>query len=319
MAMENTAIKQKFNLSALIWDYVLITIGVFLYTMAWSWMMIPNGIASGGLTGACTILNFATGIPVYLSFTVVNILLIIAGVFVLGRGFGFKTLYAIGLSSLFLGILGKMDSMYLFFDNKLLLVVVAGILESTGIALILDRGGSTGGTDIVALIVNKFWPISLGRVFLVTDFFIIASVLLVDGKTIEDMVYGYVAMLVFSVMVDWITLGRKSTWQIMIFSDKYKEIADSVINDLQRGVTALEAQGWYSGEYRKVLLIMVRKPELHTITKAVKTIDPKAFMTVSAASTVYGEGFDEMKTGMNLTLKKKQTNGKPKQESVQDN
>ena len=299
----------KINLTSLIWDYILITLGVFLYTMAWSWMMIPNGIASGGLTGAATILNFATGIPVYLSFTVINVLLIIAGVLVLGKGFGFKTLYAIGLSSLFLGILGKMDTMYLFFDNKLLLVVVAGVLESIGIAIILDRGGSTGGTDIVALIINKFWPISLGRVFLVADLFIIASVLLVDGKTIEDMVYGYVAMLVFSIMVDWITLGRKSTWQIMVFSDKYKEIADSVINDLKRGVTALDAQGWYSGENKKVLLIMVRKPELHTITKAVKSIDPKAFMTVSAASTVYGEGFDEMKTGVTLNLKKKQSNG----------
>ena len=115
--MENSLLNKKVNIAAIVGDYVLITIGVFLYTMAWSWMMIPNGIASGGLTGACTILNFATGIPVYLSFTVVNVLLIIAGVFVLGRGFGFKTLYAIGLSSLFLGILSKMDSMYLFFDN----------------------------------------------------------------------------------------------------------------------------------------------------------------------------------------------------------
>ena len=307
--MEKSLKINRKDVTAAIWDYILITFGVFLYTMAWSWMMIPNGIASGGLTGACTILNFATGIPVYLSFTVINVLLIIAGVLVLGKGFGFKTLYAIGLSSLLLGVLGKMDSMFLFFDNKLLLVTVAAVLESTGIALILDRGGSTGGTDIVALIVNKFWPISLGRVFLVTDFFIIASVLLVDGKTIEDMVYGYVAMLVFSVMVDWITLGRKSTWQIMVFSDKYQEIADSVINDLKRGVTALDAQGWYSGENKKVLLILVRKPELHTITKAVKAIDPKAFMTVSAANTVYGEGFDEMKTGVELNLKKKQTNG----------
>ena len=307
--MEKSLKINRKDVTAAIWDYILITFGVFLYTMAWSWMMIPNGIASGGLTGACTILNFATGIPVYLSFTVINVLLIIAGVLVLGKGFGFKTLYAIGLSSLFLGVLGKMDSMFLFFDNKLLLVTVAAVLESTGIALILDRGGSTGGTDIAALIVNKFWPISLGRVFLVTDFFIIASVLLVDGKTIEDMVYGYVAMLVFSVMVDWITLGRKSTWQIMVFSDKYQEIADSVINDLKRGVTALDAQGWYSGENKKVLLILVRKPELHTITKAVKAIDPKAFMTVSAANTVYGEGFDEMKTGVELNLKKKQTNG----------
>ena len=298
----------KKNILGVLDDYVVITIGVLFYTFAWADMLIPNGIASGGLTGACTILNFATGIPVYLTYIVINGLLILAGVLVLGKGFGFKTLYAIGLSSLGLDFLAGMDFLHVFFDNKLLLVIVAAIIESIGITCILARGGSTGGTDIVALIVNKFWPVSLGRVFLAVDMFIIASVLLVPGKTVEDMVYGYVAMVIFSVFVDWVLLGRNSSWQVMVFSDKYKEIADTVINDLGRGVTALDALGWYSGENKKVLLIMVRKPELRTITKTVKEIDPKAFVTVSSASTVYGEGFDEMKTGVNLKLKKKTRN-----------
>lgn len=300
-------------------DYLVITLGVFLYTFAWADMMIPNGIASGGLTGACTILNFATGIPVYLSYIVVNTMLILLGTVVLGKGFGFKTLYAIGLSTLGLDILAGMENLHVFFDNKLLLVVVAAIIESIGITFILARGGSTGGTDIVALIVNKFWPVSLGKVFLALDLFIIASVLLIPGKTVEDMVYGYVAMVIFSVFVDWVLLGRNSTWQIMVFSNKYKEIADTVIHDLNRGVTALDAQGWYSGEHKKVLLIMVRKPELHTITKTVKEIDPTAFVTVSSASTVYGEGFDEMKTGINLKRKKKSNNGNQTEEHPANN
>lgn len=299
---------KKHKFLSVIDDYIVITIGVALYTFAWADMLIPNGIASGGLTGACTILNFATGIPVYLSYIVVNTLLILGGTLVLGKGFGFKTLYAIGLSSLGLDIFAGMEFLHVFFDNKLLLVVVAAIIESIGITCILARGGSTGGTDIVALIINKFWPISLGKVFLVLDLFIIASVLLIPGKTVEDMVYGYVAMVIFSVFVDWVLLGRNSTWQIMVFSNKYKEIADTVIHDLNRGVTALDAQGWYSGESKKVLLILVRKPELHTITKVVKELDPTAFVTVSSASTVYGEGFDEMKTGINLKLKKKSNN-----------
>ncbi len=300
-------------------DYLVITLGVFLYTFAWADMLIPNGIASGGLTGACTILNFATGIPVYVSYIVVNTMLILLGTVVLGKGFGFKTLYAIGLSTLGLDILAGMENLHVFFDNKLLLVVVAAIIESIGITFILARGGSTGGTDIVALIVNKFWPVSLGKVFLALDLFIIASVLLIPGKTVEDMVYGYVAMVIFSVFVDWVLLGRNSTWQIMVFSNKYKEIADTVIHDLNRGVTALDAQGWYSGEHKKVLLIMVRKPELHTITKTVKEIDPTAFVTVSSASTVYGEGFDEMKTGINLKRKKKSNNGNQTEEHPANN
>lgn len=299
---------KKHKFLSVIDDYIVITIGVALYTFAWADMLIPNGIASGGLTGACTILNFATGIPVYLSYIVVNTLLILGGTLVLGKGFGFKTLYAIGLSTIGLDIFAGMEFLHVFFDNKLLLVVVAAIIESIGITCILARGGSTGGTDIVALIINKFWPISLGKVFLALDLFIIASVLLIPGKTVEDMVYGYVAMVIFSVFVDWVLLGRNSTWQIMVFSNKYKEIADTVIHDLNRGVTALDAQGWYSGESKKVLLILVRKPELHTITKVVKELDPTAFVTVSSASTVYGEGFDEMKTGINLKFKKKSDN-----------
>jgi uncharacterized membrane-anchored protein YitT (DUF2179 family) len=307
--MDKARNKKKGSFLSTIDDYVVITIGVLFYTFAWADMLIPNGIASGGLTGACTILNFATGIPVYLSYVIINGLLIILGSIVLGRGFGFKTLYAIGLSTLGLDFLAGMEFLHVFFDNKLLLVIVAAIIESIGITCILARGGSTGGTDIVALIVNKFWPVSLGKVFLAVDMFIIASILLIPGKTVEDMVYGYVAMVIFSVFVDWVLLGRNSTWQIMVFSNKYKEIADMVINDLERGVTALEATGWYSGENKKVLLILVRKPELHTITKLVKEIDPSAFVTVSSASTVYGEGFDEMKTGIKLKLKKKSENG----------
>ena len=307
--MDKVRNKKKGSFVSTFDDYVVITIGVLFYTFAWADMLIPNGIASGGLTGACTILNFATGIPVYLSYVTINGLLIILGSIVLGRGFGFKTLYAIGLSTLGLDFLAGMEFLHVFFDNKLLLVIVAAIIESIGITCILARGGSTGGTDIVALIVNKFWPVSLGKVFLAVDMFIIASILLIPGKTVEDMVYGYVAMVIFSVFVDWVLLGRNSTWQIMVFSNKYKEIADMVINDLERGVTALEATGWYSGENKKVLLILVRKPELHTITKLVKEIDPSAFVTVSSASTVYGEGFDEMKTGIKLKLKKKSENG----------
>ena len=154
--MSPRLIKSKSSFLSILDDYVVITIGVLFYTFAWADMLIPNGIASGGLTGACTILNFATGIPVYLSYIVINGLLILLGTLILGKGFGFKTLYAIGLSTLGLDFLAGMEFLHVFFDNKLLLVIVAAIIESIGITCILARGGSTGGTDIVALIGNKF-------------------------------------------------------------------------------------------------------------------------------------------------------------------
>ena len=276
-----------------------------MYTFAWSCMFIPNGVASGGVTGASTIINFATGIPVYISYIVINVILLLLGFLILGKSFGLKTIFAIAISTVFLDFFASMESWYLFFESRLLLVLVATLLESIGIALILEVGGSTGGTDIIALIINKFWPITVGRVYLATDLFIIASILLIPGKTVEDMVYGYVAMFMFSVMVDWVMLGRKSTWQVMVFSDEYKAIADYIINNMNRGVTALNSVGWYTGNEKKVLLIIVRKRELHDLTKLIKAMDPKAFVSVSAASTVYGEGFDEIKTGVNIRKKKK--------------
>ncbi len=297
------------KVKSVIWDYFILTVGTMLYAFSWSCMFVPNQIASGGVTGAATVINFATGIPVYISFGAINILLLVMGFLILGNAFGFKTIYVIAISTFFLDIFAGMENWYIFFDNKLLLVVVASCIESYGISLVLDHGGSTGGTDIVALIINKFWPVSLGTVYLCCDVFIIASVLLVPGKTLEDMVYGYVAMIIFSVFVDWVTLGRKSTWQLLVFSEKYEQIADYIIKELDRGVTALNAVGWFTKNEKKVLLILVRKNQLHNLTKVIKNIDPKAFISVSSASTVYGEGFDEIKTGVSIkNLKKKKNN-----------
>ena len=284
------------------WDYVVLTFGTLLYCLAWVSFMIPNNISSGGLTGACTILQYATmgAIPMAISFFVLNVLLIISGSIVLGKGFGIKTVYVVILSSVLFEILPAYDFLkalpgnFLYIDNALLVPIVGGILESLGIGLIILRGGSTGGTDIAVLIVNKFWPVSPGKVYLYSDLVIIASVLLVPGKGFEDMIFGYIAMITFSFMLDFVLLGNKTTFQVMVFSEKYEEIADFIINKLDRGVTALRAVGWYTRKDRNVLLILVRKPQIRELTKAIKEIDGKAFVSVSPATGVYGEGFDEI-------------------------
>ena len=294
------------------WDYVVLTFGTLLYCLAWVSFMIPNNISSGGLTGACTILQYATmgAIPMAISFFVLNVLLIISGSIVLGKGFGIKTVYVVLLSSVLFEILPAYDFLkalpgnFLYIYNALLVPIVGGIMESLGIGLIILRGGSTGGTDIAVLIVNKFWPVSPGKVYLYSDLVIIASVLLVPGKGFEDMIFGYIAMITFSFMLDFVLLGNKTTFQVMVFSEKYEEIADFIINKLDRGVTALRAVGWYTRKDRNVLLILVRKPQIRELTKAIKEIDGKAFVSVSPATGVYGEGFDEIKTGIAKKLKK---------------
>ncbi len=277
-------------------DYIVLAIGCVIYCLGWTAFLIPGGIASGGGTGLCTILYFATGIPVAYSFFVLNAILLIIGFLMLGKGFGVKTIFAIILSSLLFDFLPNLDFVVTF-DDRLVTAIVGGLVEALGIGLVLMSGGSTGGTDIVAMVINKYWPISPGRVYLITDLFIIASVLLVPGKDVNDMMYGYVTMVTFSFAIDWVLMGSKSSAQIYIFSQKYQEISDHIVHNLNRGVTALNSVGGYSGQEGKVLLVICRKQQLQSVVNEVKAIDPKAFVSVSSVSSVYGEGFEELKTG----------------------
>ena len=170
-------------------------------------------------------------------------------------------------------------------------------MEAVGLGIVLMRGGSSGGTDIIAMMINKYWPVSPGKVYLYSDIFIIASLLFIPGKGIIDVVYAYIIMLGFSFGVDYVLLGNKSSVQILVFSSKYEQIADHMIYNVQRGVTALQSVGWYSQQESKVLLIVARKHQLNMVLREIKSIDPKAFVSVSTAMSVYGEGFEEVKTG----------------------
>jgi uncharacterized membrane-anchored protein YitT (DUF2179 family) len=187
-----------------------------------------------------------------------------------------------------------------FENDKLIGALLGAALESVGLGLVLLRGGSSGGTDIIAMMINKYWPVSPGRVYLFTDIFIIASLFLLPDKGLIDVVYAYVIMLGFSFGIDFVLLGNKSSVQILVFSSKYKEIADHIIHEVHRGVTALQSVGWYSQKDSKVLLIVSRKLQMNEIVREIKSIDPKAFISVSTAMSVFGEGFEEVKTGMNL-------------------
>lgn len=294
-------------------DYFILTFGTVIYVLAWTSFLIPNGIASGGGTGLCTIVYFASNetIPVSTSFFILNAILLIIGFLVLGKAFGFKTIYVIILSTVLFDVFPRLD-WTVTFDEKFLEAVVGGILEAVGIGIVLLKGGSTGGTDIAAMIVNKYWPVSPGKVYLFSDIFIIASILLIPGKTLEDMIYGYIVMITFSFMVDFVLLGQKSSVQLLIFSSKYQEIADRITRDMRRGVTALKSIGWYSKADSNVLLVIVRRHQLHDIVSIIKSIDHSAFVSVSSASDVYGEGFDEMKTGPDLKKKQKKLAGASK-------
>ena len=289
-----------------LWDYFLMTVGSVIFCMAWTSFLIPNGLASGGLTGLCTIIQYGTGIPVGLTYPIINIVLLVLGFLSLGRAFGFKTIYVIAVTSLLFDILPEFPQLVVTMDEKLLVALVGAALESVGIGLVLLRGGSTGGTDIIAMLINKYWPVSPGRVYLYTDIFIITCLLFVPDKGFVDMIYAFVVMLGFSFGVDYVLLGNKSSVQILVFSSRYKEIADHMINDVQRGVTALQSVGWYSQQESKVLLIVARKYQMNEVVNEVKRIDKKAFISISTAMSVFGEGFEEVKTGLKLKKNNKE-------------
>ncbi len=290
-------------------DYLVMTVGSVIFCMAWTSFLIPNGLASGGLTGLCTILQYGTGLPVGISYPVLNVLLLIMGFLVLGKAFGVKTIFVIALTSILFDVLPQFPQLVVMMDEKLLVALVGAAMEAVGIGVIMLRGGSTGGTDIIAMMINKFWPISTGRVYLITDFVIIMSLLFVPDKGIVYLIYAYVVCIGFSLGIDFVLMGNKSTVQILVFSSKYKEIADYVITYQARGVTALQSVGWYSQKESKVLLIVARKTEMNGILNEIKNIDKRAFISVSSAMSVFGEGFEEVKTGVKLKKKEQPEEG----------
>ena len=296
-----------------IFDYIVITVGVVLFVLAWTSFLLPNNMIDGGLTGASALLSMVTGISVDIWYFGINSFMLIMAWIILGRSFGIRTVYAIVLSSVLFRVFGSESMAFLqsvpgnalAVNEPILVPIIGGLLEAVGLALIILRGGSTGGTDILALIVNKFWPVSLGQFYLFADFVVITLLLFIPGHCFTDVVKGYVTMGVCAYVLDLIMLGREQSVQLHIFSNKYEEIGNFINKEMERGVTALEAVGWYTKQERKILLVVLRRSELGTLTKAVKEIDPKAFVTVVPANSVFGEGFGEMKTGIALKKKKK--------------
>lgn len=294
-------------------DYLILTVASFLFAFAWEGFMIPNGMSAGGMMGLCTIVQYATGgfIQAQYSYIVINAVLIIVAVLAMGIGFGFKTIYCIVVSSLAMGLVGSLGFLhsvpgeFLFIQERVLIPVFAGAIEAIGIGLILRYGGSTGGTDIISLMVNKYWAISLSMIYLVTDVIICSLLLFLPEKNFSDMCYGLEELVVFSLMIDIVVGGKRSSYQLLVFSEHYKEIADHIITNMDRGVTVLKAQGWYTKKDKDVLLILISQKQLPSLTRVIKEVDPRAFMSISPTNNVYGEGFEEIKTGVSLKKKKK--------------
>lgn len=311
-------------------EWLMVTLGILIYVTAWSLFLIPNNLIGGGVSGISSMIQYAThgAIQMGYSYFILNAILIIAAVVILGMGFGAKTIYAIILASVALrflpGMIPATIVKTLAIDNgKLLSVLMGGVMAGIGIGMSISNGGSTGGTDIVALIYTKYHNVSPGKVILFLDFIIIGSSLIVpsyvtqlDPETglavldsagnpitfkmpfaekVTTVLYGLILVTVNSYVLDMYISGSQQSVQLFILSKKYEQIADSITHDLHRGVTVLDGHGWYTKQETKVLMVLTRKTDLNLLLRYIKQIDSHAFLSVSSVNGVYGKGFDTIK------------------------
>ena len=302
-------------------DYVCITLGLVLYSFGFTFFLMPYEIVTGGVAGVAAIVEYATQFPNQYTYLLVNLALLALALRILGWKFLTKTTYAILMLTFLLGLMkelvprneaGQMVKI-LGEGQDFMSLIIGCMMTGTSLGIVFLNNGSTGGSDIIAATVNKFYNMSLGTVLVFVDFVIIGSCLFIPqfGTLLERtymVVFGMCTIFIENFMLDYIYNHRRSSVQFLIFSEKWQEIANAIGMNMDHGVTILDAHGWYTGQERKVLCILAKKNESTTMFRLIKMIDPKAFVSQSAVIGVFGEGFDEMKVKVKHLDDKKNEN-----------
>lgn len=277
-------------------DLILITFGLCCYAMGWAAFLLPYQITTGGVTGISAIIFYATGFPLQYSYLIINAILMVFAMKILGSRFTIRTAYAVFMLTFLLGLFQRIvgDIKIIGEGQEFMACIVGAALCGIGLGIVFINNGSTGGTDIIAAVVNKYRDITFGRMILYCDVIIISSCYFVfeDWKRV---VFGFVTLIVVSYILDMIINSARQSVQFLIFSKEYQKIADRIISDTHRGVTVLDGTGWYSKNDVKVLVILAKKSQSVSIFRLVKDIDPNAFISQSSVIGVYGEGFDRIK------------------------
>ena len=281
-------------------SYLIITLGILIYTFGWAAVMLPAKIVGGGVSGISSVLYYAVGlhIPIGVMNLVINAILVLIGFKMLGSRFGANTIYGIVMSSLCFILWQQVLHVETLFDvsqfGGFMCAIIGGALCGGGIGMTFAMGGNSGGTDIIALILSKFYNISPGKVIMYLDIFIIGSSFFVSHK-LENVVFGYIVMVTMTYVLDMVLDGNKQSYQILVFSQKNKEIGEAITNEVGRGATLLNAEGCYSHQELKVLIVMVHKTDKPHVMQIIHRIDGNAFISVSKAQGVYGKNFEKLK------------------------
>jgi uncharacterized membrane-anchored protein YitT (DUF2179 family) len=280
------------NFSKQFKSYFIIAIGLFINALAWTGFLIPSEIVGGGVSGIGTIIYYSMGLKVGYSVFIINGLLIIAALRVLGFGFGIKTIFATFVLSFFLWLLQSIITEPLVSD-RFMSAIIGGVMAGTSAGIILSQGGSTGGTDIIAMMINKYRNYSPGQLILTLDLIIISSSYFLTNS-IEQVVYGYVAMSVSAYCVDLMIEGRKQSVQIFIFTKMFDEIRNELVSNHDQGMTELQAKDGLSQKNIQILMLLAKKKDSQSILRTVKIVDPEAFISMGSVMGVYGFGFEKI-------------------------
>ena len=275
-------------------DYVMITIAMLSYCIGWTVFLLPNNITTGGVAGISSVLFWATDIPVEASYFAINAALLLVALRILGWRFCVKTVYAVLVLTTSVSVVTSHYHAHLLSDQPFMAAIIGSVFCGCGVGLGLSNNGSTGGTDIIAAIINKYRDVSLGRVILVCDVIIISSSYFVL-KDWEKVIYGYVVLYVTAFCIDQVVNSVRSSVQFFIISDKYQEIGQRINREPHRGCTVVDAQGFYSGKEVKMLFVLAKRRQSDVIFRIINDVDPHAFVSQSAVIGVYGEGFDRFK------------------------
>ena len=275
-------------------DYVTIFIAMMSYCIGWNIFLLPNDITTGGVPGVYSIIFWGVGIPVQWTYFSINAVLLLIALKILGWKFCVKTVYAVVVLTVSTTYVSANYHGHLLHDQPFMASIIGAVFCGSGVGLGLASNGSTGGTDIIAAIVNKYRDISLGRVILICDVIIITSSYLVL-KDWEKVIYGYVVLYVTAFCIDQMVNSRRSSVQFFIISNMYKEIGERINREPHRGCTVIDAQGFYSGHDVKMLFVLAKRRQSEQIFRIINDVDPHAFVSQSAVIGVYGEGFDRFK------------------------
>ncbi|MDY6250732.1 MAG: YitT family protein [Bacteroidaceae bacterium] len=296
-------------------DYVSITLGLVMYAIGVNVFQLPYQITGGGVAGVGAILFYGFSLPQAYTFFIVNIFLLILAIRILGWKFCIKTIYAVVVLTFLLElgrqicynygqahlgefVLSPNGMPQIVKDNAFMSAILGASIEGIGLGIVFLNNGSTGGTDIIAAIVNKYRDVTLGQVIMFFDILIITSSGLLPSIGISEMLYGYCTLIVSSILLDYVVDRGRQSVQFLIFSEKYGEIADA-ITSTGRGVTVLNGEGWFTHTDRKVLCVLAKKRESTNIFRFIQSIDPNAFVSQSKVIGVFGEGFDRIKAKKN--------------------